>query len=205
MPKDTFFNLESKKRKKIMSAAKKEFTRAPLDKVKVSNIVNNAEIPRGSFYQYFENIDDLFYFFIEEIQLERETALFNFTKQNKGDLFEYSKKIFSYEYEEFVSNNRHVLMMNIYKSMALNTEYLEKYNMRRKKFIIKLLGEICVDNLRYSKEDELIRIFLLIQDQRRGLIHRSTFHDISKEETAKKYNWYLDVFKYGMLKEEPHE
>ncbi|MFK5882958.1 MAG: TetR/AcrR family transcriptional regulator [Candidatus Izemoplasma sp.] len=201
MPKDTFFNLEPKKRKKILNAARKEFSRTPLDKVKISNIINHADIPRGSFYQYFENIDDLFYFFIEEVQLERESFLLEFARKEAGDIFDYAKNIFGYEYDLFTSHNRHNLMMNIFKSMSLNTDYFEKYNERRKQFIIKLLAEIRVDNLRFSSEKDLLSIFHLIQDHRRSLIHKSTYKIQTKEEIVEQYNWFIDVFKHGILKE----
>ena len=67
MPKDTFFNLENEKRDKIKAAAKAEFLANPLRKARVSNIVTEAGIPRGSFYQYFEDLDDLYYYIVEEV------------------------------------------------------------------------------------------------------------------------------------------
>ena len=60
MPKETFFNLEEQKKKTIIDAAKKEFTENELHKARVSNIIKEAKIPRGSFYQYFEDKMDLY-------------------------------------------------------------------------------------------------------------------------------------------------
>lgn len=60
MPKDTFFNLDEIKRQRIVDAAIEEFSRLHYDKVTINGIVKNAEIPKGSFYQYFENKDDLY-------------------------------------------------------------------------------------------------------------------------------------------------
>ena len=61
MPKQTFFNLPEGKRKTLMNAAEKEFARVPLAKASISNIIKDANIPRGSFYQYFENKEDLYF------------------------------------------------------------------------------------------------------------------------------------------------
>lgn len=205
MPKDTFFNLELKKRTKILTAARKEFTRAPLDKVKVSNIVTLAEIPRGSFYQYFEDIDDLFYYFVEDIQSEREKVMLQFAVEEQGDIFNYALKLFGYEYDQFLTNNRHNLMMNVFKSMALNNEYFAKYNKRRQEHILNILSEIKVDNIKYSSESDLLKIFQLIQDQRRNLIHKSMFKKATKEEVIEGYKWYIDILKFGLLKEDTHE
>ena len=59
MPKDTFLNLSEDKKNKIINAAKKEFARVPIEEASIKNIVEEAEIARGSFYQYFESNEDL--------------------------------------------------------------------------------------------------------------------------------------------------
>ena len=50
MPKDTFLNLSEDKKNKIINAAKKEFARVPIEEASIKNIVEEAEIARGSFY-----------------------------------------------------------------------------------------------------------------------------------------------------------
>ena len=59
MPKETFLKLPEEKKHKIMKAAKKEFERVPFEQTSIKNIANEAEIARGSFYQYFESKEDL--------------------------------------------------------------------------------------------------------------------------------------------------
>lgn len=205
MPKATFYNLEKKKKNKIIAAAQKEFTRAPLDKVKVSNIIALADIPRGSFYQYFEDIDDLYYYFIENIQSDREGLMLKIVQEEPVDLFQYAVKLFEYEYDQFLFSTRHNLMMNIFKSMALNSEYFAKYNKRRQEHILLLLSEINLENIKYSSEMDLLRIFQLVQEQRRNLIHKLMMKNISKEEALENYKWYIDILRYGLHKEDTHE
>ncbi len=65
MPKETFLKLSEEKRQKIIKAAKKEFERVPIEQVSIKNIVENADIARGSFYQYFESKEDLLRFYIK--------------------------------------------------------------------------------------------------------------------------------------------
>lgn len=60
MPTSTFFNLPPPKREKLLRAAVAEFARKPYGEVSVSRIIQAAEIPRGSFYQYFTDKSDLF-------------------------------------------------------------------------------------------------------------------------------------------------
>ena len=68
MPKDTFFNLSEEKQKRIMDAIIDEFGRHTYEHINISNIVRDSGIPRGSFYQYFIDKDDLFNHLNQEIQ-----------------------------------------------------------------------------------------------------------------------------------------
>ena len=52
MPTQTFFDLSEEKRNRILSAARKVFAFAPYEKVTIQSIIEAADIPRGSFYQY---------------------------------------------------------------------------------------------------------------------------------------------------------
>lgn len=60
MPKETFFNLPEEKRTKIEEAAIKEFMEYNFDASSVNRIVKYSKIPKGSFYQYFEDKRDLY-------------------------------------------------------------------------------------------------------------------------------------------------
>lgn len=67
MPKDTFFNLPEDKRNRILDAAIDQFSKRHYNKVTIDNVVNNAGIPKGSFYQYFHNKDDLYIYLFTEL------------------------------------------------------------------------------------------------------------------------------------------
>lgn len=67
MPKDTFLNLSEEKRNRIIDSAVLEFFKAHYNKVTIDSIVNWAGISKGSFYQYFENKDDLYKYLFGEI------------------------------------------------------------------------------------------------------------------------------------------
>jgi len=60
IPKQTFFNLDEEKRSRIVECAIDEFAANDYINSKLSNIIKNAQIPRGSFYQYFEDKTDLY-------------------------------------------------------------------------------------------------------------------------------------------------
>ncbi|HKL61260.1 MAG TPA: TetR/AcrR family transcriptional regulator, partial [Acholeplasma sp.] len=61
MPKDTVYRLTNIKQNAILNAAIKEFSEREVKNAKVSNIIKDSKISRGSFYQYFINIEDLYH------------------------------------------------------------------------------------------------------------------------------------------------
>lgn len=71
MPKETFFNINKLKKNKIEQAALDEFSLRTYHEAKLSNIIKNANIPRGSFYQYFENKLDLYKYIFDIISREK--------------------------------------------------------------------------------------------------------------------------------------
>ncbi|MGD9605343.1 MAG: TetR/AcrR family transcriptional regulator [Bacilli bacterium] len=57
----TFKNLKKDKRQRILDAAFSNFTQNAWESVQISQVVIQSQIPRGSFYQYFDTIHDLFF------------------------------------------------------------------------------------------------------------------------------------------------
>ncbi len=75
MPKQTFFNLQKQKQDAILDAAMDEFASFPYDKATIDNIVKKAGIPKGSFYQYFSNKEDVYRYLFEIISREKTKKL----------------------------------------------------------------------------------------------------------------------------------
>ena len=71
MPSQTFLNLPEKKRERITQLAIAEFAAADYDKASITNIVKQAKIAKGSFYQYFEDKKDLYLHLVDSATQER--------------------------------------------------------------------------------------------------------------------------------------
>ena len=76
MPKQTFFNLPDEKREQILDVIIDEFAENDYANVSISRIVANAGIAKGSFYQYFEDKDDL-YGYLFDLITEAKTEMFS--------------------------------------------------------------------------------------------------------------------------------
>ena len=75
MPKQTFFNLPEEKRERLIHAAIEEFAGNPFQKAVIDNITKKAGISKGSFYQYFENKEDIYRYLFESISIDKTRHL----------------------------------------------------------------------------------------------------------------------------------
>jgi len=63
MPSQTYFNLPKEKQERIMDAIISEMGVHDYDAFNIASVIRQSKIPRGSFYQYFVDKDDLFDYF----------------------------------------------------------------------------------------------------------------------------------------------
>lgn len=103
MPKQTFFNLPAAKRERILDAAIHEFAGRGYKLSSISAIVAAAGIAKGSFYQYFEDKDDLYGYIITTMIAEQKLLTY---EQQKGRLADLSltgflRLVFRIQMEQF--------------------------------------------------------------------------------------------------------
>ena len=65
MPSDTFYNLKDDKKNRIISSLRKTFASKTIFEASVKEIVTDLNISRGSFYQYFDDIEDAYFMILD--------------------------------------------------------------------------------------------------------------------------------------------
>ena len=85
---ETFLRLPEEKRRRFLDAAWEEFAGARFTDVSINQIVRRAGIPRGSFYQYFADKEDLFAYLLEEVRNHVKEEYRRVLKANGGDIFQ---------------------------------------------------------------------------------------------------------------------
>lgn len=76
MPKETFFNLPDEKRERITAVAIEEFGSNEYADVSISRMVAKAGIAKGSFYQYFDDKEDLYCYLLDLI-VQKKKEMFS--------------------------------------------------------------------------------------------------------------------------------
>ena len=87
MPNSTFFRLPQEKRERLLEAAALEFSRVNFADASINRIIQGAHIPRGSFYQYFSDKQDLFLYLLDSLRDSYIDTLDAALAQVNGDVF----------------------------------------------------------------------------------------------------------------------
>ncbi|MGG3471004.1 TetR/AcrR family transcriptional regulator [Neobacillus pocheonensis] len=204
MPKQTFFNLTKEKQGSLINAAKKEFSRVPLHEASISNIIKDAGIPRGSFYQYFEDLEDLFFFLLHDHSQRNYERMIAIIKMNNGDLFESIVDWFKGILVMFDEPENRQYFKNAFLNMNYKIEKTFTQNMyeeRRKSKFFELINLINTDNLNISNEEELYHIFKILM----AVSFQNLAHAFAKElhinDVMKSFLLEIELLKKGFYKE----
>ena len=88
MPTSTFFNLRPEKQERLLTAAAQEFAAQPFHEASINSMIRAAGIPRGSFYMYFRDKEELFQYLVRESTEPLLLAFRELLTRSGGDLFD---------------------------------------------------------------------------------------------------------------------
>ena len=203
MPKETFLKLSNEKQQKVINSAKKEFARVPIQEVSIKNIVEDAGIARGSFYQYFESKEDLLIYIIKENVEELNNKLREEIQKKNGNLFEIYISIYDNMVENFVEKDETKLFKQIFENIKSSDESIFKIlkeNDKRME-IADYYESIDKKNLRIKNESEFKIVCRILDVITRNAVIIN-FKKDAKEENRKEFLKKIDYLKYGIVKEE---
>ena len=202
MPKETFLKLSKEKKQKVLNAAKREFARVPIEQVSIKNIVENAEIARGSFYQYFESKEDLLAYILKENADEIDTKIKNKIYETKGDVFDAYIELYDLMVKKFVENTEQEFFKQIFINLRLSDESLfTLIKSVKPQNIIKYFEMFDKTSLKINEKND----FILICDMLNVITRRAivkNFKGNSQEECRQNFLKQIDYLKYGIIKKE---
>lgn len=202
MPKSTFYNLPKEKQDKVLEAARKEFFRAEDGEILIKNIVVDAKIPRGSFYQYFESKEDLVEFLIKNHLKNTEERFCSLVDKNGGDILAAFEEMFNkiIDKQKMDGVNKERKVMEHIKKLQ------EKYGCQSavKDFPKEMTNTVLLNHIDKSKykittSEDLASVYHIIM----GMMIKNAIdfkNGDSKEETKKAFKRDLDYLRYGVMK-----
>lgn len=114
MPTQTFYNLDKEKQNRIIESAIDEFSIRSFNEAKLSNIIRESKIPRGSFYQYFEDKMDIYkYIFTKMGELKIEFMGNSLDNIDNMPFLELFKVLYKKGMEFAYSNPKAVKMISL--------------------------------------------------------------------------------------------
>jgi AcrR family transcriptional regulator len=126
VPSQTFFNLAVEKRSRLMKSVRTELARVPFEGASINRIVRSAGISRGSFYQYFENKQDMLDYLLLDFREMLAAHALESLRQSGGDLFRMLLDIFDYSCEIASDQENGKLFLNLFSDVRINSAFLEQ-------------------------------------------------------------------------------
>lgn len=198
MAKQTFLNLPEDKRNMVVSALKKEFSRVPLKDALVSNIIIDAKIPRGSFYQYFNDIEDAFYYIIGEYSKDIKRKLLEHLEKNKGDIILSYRELYLYILNVIDNPDDKEYFENIFLNMNYEIEKMFTPNFNDGLNLI--INHVDISKLNISSKFGLGYILDIIESIMMTNIIQSYKRNLSKEKNKEIFERELALVCAGILK-----
>lgn len=199
MPTKTFFNLREEKRQRIEKALITEFSKGSFEQASITNIIKEANIPRGSFYQYFVDKKDAIKYLIEKFVLSDHERIYQCLVETKGDIFDAAVRVYDYRTSNAILNFDIQLVKNILEELRKNN-----INIFENKDILKneksLMEFIDKDKLNLKSDKDLYYFMRIITAIIRSVTMEVLSERISKEEGKEILEKELEILKNGMEK-----
>lgn len=197
MPSKTFMNLDKNKRKKLIDAAMKEFSSVSYPDVSINKIILNAGIPRGSFYMYFKDKEDLFAYLIELNNKMLNETIKNTLVANKGDLQQTFMKL----YDEIINKIYIKNYDGIFKNLFVFFHLKKEKNETPKHILFEYVKDsIDISTIKASNTDLEFIFNMFMHNLFLSIVE--TIKNNNSRDIKEQYLRKLDIICYGVYKEE---
>lgn len=214
MPKQTFFNLSEEKKERLLNAAYQEFSQYSFSESSINRIIKLAQIPRGSFYQYFEDKQDLYLYFAGGMKDKLQATFLASLAKHQGDLFKTIKvnikdlqvNLINQDYTDFfrvsIENRDYRLLL---REMHLRRSQQKNATGIKTDFLHQLYEATDLSKLKINNYEEFRTLNSLIMT---ALIHSLEVAYAMTDQTNKvdgqfvadKFYWTLEIIEHGALK-----
>lgn len=171
MPTERFLNLPQEKQQRIRDATLAEFARVPFEEVSINKIIQAAGIPRGSFYQYFTDKNDLLHYVMRDYSDMITRKVKEQMRATGGNVFEVFSHMLRCTAEFGLQKDRYDLCRNVFAHLRLCSEgAFELVHVSMADMLAEFLPYADTSHFRYTSMKDLEDILdMLVSLLRRAL------------------------------------
>ncbi|TPR39952.1 TetR/AcrR family transcriptional regulator [Apilactobacillus micheneri] len=194
MATKTFENLNKEKKDQIFNSLLNEFSEYRLSEAQVARIIKNCGIARGSFYKYFNDINDSYDYVLDVVLHEVHFDVFERIKKEKNNTLNafYESTI------DFINKIDNSKYRNFYK---LYVEY-NQYSLKQSNYNYHKLSKdnliLLVDGQKISDFNKIISVYKFVTMAAHATI-KSILMNEDKNQELSDFKLYLNVIKKGLI------
>ena len=196
MPTERFLHLPDEKKRRILIAAVEEFARVSYEKVSINKIIHSAEIPRGSFYQYFSGKQDLLEHIMKGFRGEMITTAEQTLIDSGGDPFEVFPALMARVFEMAEKFYNPELFRNLYSCVsAKRVQSFEFFRLETGEILERfghLIKNTPFDSLAAEMKRDIIDMLIILLH---STIERCFTEDISIAASLEEYRRKINIIK----------
>ncbi|MFU8786681.1 MAG: TetR/AcrR family transcriptional regulator [Candidatus Izemoplasmataceae bacterium] len=198
MPKETFTNLSNVKQEAITLAIQKAFLDKPMTKITVSDIVKYASIPRGSFYQYFEDLEDVFKYLVDYSLKAFEQTVLSRVEDAAIPFFDYLENALEKDYTFLESSPHQKIVHKFFSQSSSYTVDFNSYLKRREAFYHQIINHLDLTELQSIDTEKITPLYTHINQVKMQYIQRIMKERITLEQAKEEYLWFITIIRKGL-------
>ncbi len=204
MPSKTFLNLNDEKKKKLLDAAKKEFSRARLSETSINKIIKEANISRGSFYMYFSDKEDLYAYLLSKHRINGLKILIDCLKRSKGDIISAYEELYTIFLDKCLLEKEKNFFKNVFQNANLYIENKTGFccfaSEEEKRLFQELKQTIDMKKLSTDAKESIEDMIMLLLNITMKSIIPVIFLEANKEKEKNHFQKSLKLIKGGIYK-----
>lgn len=201
MPTKTYYNLPKDKKDRIFNAGVLEFSYHEVFDASVNTIVRIANISKGSFYQYFTDKSDFYWFIVLKIIFGNITTYEELLQQNEGDFLATEEQLFDSLLNLFDDTKYRNLLSNVYRNSYMDlitnitskgsTIYIDMYD---------TLMKFGFRGYNIKTKEDFLTAFELMRNISNHTIMTMISEQLSKQDTRDLYHRQIEMLTTGLKK-----
>ena len=203
----TFQNLKEDKKDRIIDAALAEFAARPFNEASITNIVKNADISRGSFYQYFGNKENIYKYLVSYLYTKHREDLVHILIENNGELYpsllefydKYIDDLFNSKYFAFYKNTfRYVNHYLIGDEGVLSVQNQSTNREEQRKQFMTIVK---MDDLKANSSQEVLEYIYFLVNTIHHMVLDGFVNNLPINEIKDRSTRAVDWLYYGIKKD----